>query len=100
MYKKVRVYCVIRMNGREEVISNSNNSCVAPDGGTSNISVVFPIHWDSAGLRRPFSRRNIRQDASPRRVAEEPAGTGQNRVDQSDLRPSDLPDPSALPEIR
>jgi hypothetical protein len=38
------------------------------------------------------------QDASPHGVAEEPAS--QNRVDQSDLRPSDLPDPGALQEIR
>ena len=40
------------------------------------------------------------EDASPRRLDEEPVGTSDNRVDPSDLRPSDLPDPSALPEIR
>jgi hypothetical protein len=39
-------------------------------------------------------------DASPRRLDEEPAGTSENRVDQPDLRPSDLPDPNDLPEHR
>jgi len=40
------------------------------------------------------------QDAAPRRPDEDSAGTNENRVDQPDLRPSDLPDPDALPELR
>jgi hypothetical protein len=39
------------------------------------------------------------QDASPR-LDQEPVGLSENRVDQPVLRPSDLPDPSALPELR
>jgi hypothetical protein len=39
-------------------------------------------------------------DASPRRLEEEPAVTSESRANQSDLRPSDLPDPNDLPELR
>ena len=40
------------------------------------------------------------EDASPRRFEEEPVQTTEHRGEQSELRPSDLPDPSALPELR
>ena len=40
------------------------------------------------------------EDAAPRRLDEEPVATTETRVDQPDLRPSDLPDPRALPDLR
>jgi hypothetical protein len=40
------------------------------------------------------------QDASPRRLDQELVGTSEDRVAHSEMRPSDLPDPSALPEVR
>ena len=46
-----------------------------------------------------FSEDNM-QDVAPRRPDEESVGTNENRVDQPDLRPSDLPDPDTLPELR
>jgi hypothetical protein len=48
---------------------------------------------------RLFSEEDM-QDASPRALDEQPVGTSENRVDQTDLRPSDLPDPNDLPELR
>ena len=39
-------------------------------------------------------------DASPHRLDEESAVTSEGRGDQPGLRPSDLPDPSDLPELR
>ena len=39
-------------------------------------------------------------DASPRRLDEELAVTSEGRGDQPGLRPSDLPDPDDLPELR
>ncbi len=39
-------------------------------------------------------------DAAPRRLDEEPVATNEYRADQPDVRPSDLPDPNALPDLR
>ncbi|HXW21457.1 MAG TPA: hypothetical protein VEK14_00950 [Rhodomicrobium sp.] len=40
------------------------------------------------------------EDAAPRRVDEGPVGTVESHADQRNLRPSDLPDPNDLPELR
>ena len=47
-----------------------------------------------------YSRSKDMDDASPHRLDEESAVTSEGRGDQPGLRPSDLPDPGDLPELR